>query len=130
MNKNDIKLICYKSLYNRDVIHTQSLSAIIKIIQSNDHLKLIDDIRKCTTSEAKDKLKLKLPAFHPNLQSQEINAQNTIGPSGIIGFDVDLKDNIANFDVEKLKKEITSISSCIYSYISPSGGLKFGIKTD
>ncbi len=73
-----MKLICYKSLYYRNEKHIQSLSAIIKIIQSNEHLKLIDGIRKCTTSEAKDKLKLKLPAFHPNLQSQEINAQNTI----------------------------------------------------
>lgn len=125
-----MKLICYKSLYNRDEVHIQSLSDIIKIIQSNELLKLIDGIRKCTTKEEKANLKLKLPTFHPNFKSELVNSDTTIEPSGIIGFDIDLKDNAADFDVDKFKKEITSIPSCIYSYISPSGGLKFGIKTD
>ncbi|PSJ17331.1 BT4734/BF3469 family protein [Nitrosomonas supralitoralis] len=131
MNSNDIKLRFLKVTNDRTIINIESISNIIDSIKENGSVSnLVNSIRKSTSIEAKKRLKLRLPAFFPNLLFLDGDTNSTIRPSGIIGFDIDLQDNSDDFDIVKLKQEIISIPSCFYAYISPSGGLKFAIKTD
>lgn len=117
-------------LKSREEIVTDSIGNILDLIRSDDLANLVSEIRNSTSSKSRKELKLKLPAFYPNLLFLENDTPDTIRPSGIIGYDIDLKDQEEGFDVAKLKESIITIPSCLYAYISPSGGLKFGIKTD
>jgi hypothetical protein len=42
--------------------------------------------------------------------------------TGIVYFDIDKKDN-PELDFDALKVRVESIAECIFSFVSPSGGL-------
>ncbi|WP_097104484.1 DEAD/DEAH box helicase family protein [Nitrosomonas ureae] len=113
---------------NREKFSFFSIKSIIDRIRSDEFKDLVTRVRK-STDESKKELKLKLHAFYPNFHFEN-DSPEAISPSGIIGYDLDLKHQDDGFDVVKLKEIIITLPSCLYAYISPSGGLKFGIKTD
>ena len=123
----DILVVSYKSIIDPESAINQTLSEIIGIIRSDKHAKSVANIRNADTKEKADILKLNtLPAFLP---TSTILRNGGLKPSGIVSFDIDLKDN-ETVDFIKLNSEIITLPECLYSFTSPSGGLKFGIRTD
>jgi hypothetical protein len=117
-------------------LHTdqKTIEEIIQIIRSDKYENLTKRIRATKEKTARTELKKNLPVFYPsivldeNVKSVEMKLDNSI-PSGVIQFDIDIKDN-EDLDVESLKSEIIQLPECIYAFLSPYGGLKFGIMTD
>ncbi len=107
-----------------------SLDDVINEIRSGKHRELIAKIRNEPNKDIRTALKLDLSTFFPNvlLGSEDSLDEHSI-PSGIVQFDIDLKDNIG-IDVDAARKIIYTIPETIYCFTSPSGGLKFGLLTD
>jgi len=124
-----IKITRLKALKDRNLIQG-TLDDIIDIIKSDQLKDLTNTIRNETDITTIKELKRGLPLFFPTIQCFDKNKlSDTNVPTGIIQFDVDLKDNLeTDFDI--LKAEITSIPEVIYAFTSPQGGLKLGVLTD
>ncbi|MCK5296543.1 MAG: DEAD/DEAH box helicase family protein, partial [Alphaproteobacteria bacterium] len=116
---------------------TKTIEEILSIIKNGSFelyngMSLKDSIEEIRASNKgrRKKLKKGLPYFIPTvlLFDENILREDSI-ISGAVQFDVDLKDNEKiNFD--ELKNDIIKIPEVIYAFTSPSGGLKFAIKTD
>lgn len=121
-----------------------TLEQIMKIIKGSPKMKeQIDVIRaeksKAKRSELKDNLKL----FHLiDLKNPKVGvADGEPIQTGVMGFDVDLNypgmdkyraenPEVSPEDVKRAREAIIKHPACLYAFASPSGGLKFAIKTD
>jgi hypothetical protein len=119
----DIHMILsyFETVFKKAPPSARSLTEIIEDIRNGLVADLVRQIRDDTAEIKIKELKLRLPAFLPSLVDQS--------PTGIVYFDIDRKNNIG-LDFESLKERIESIPECIFSFTSPSKGLKFGIKTN
>ena len=121
----------YLNKVNETNIQRLSFTEVIEIIASEKYSSSIDIISKEPDKDERNKLKAELlPIFFPTLV---LGSKNTLddssSPTGIVQFDVDLKDNLT-LDIEAFRQEIIGLQETYYLFTSPSGGLKFGIKTD
>lgn len=120
-------VILYKSIFKKNEYSVELISDVINRIKTDPTVEEITrKIRKCNSDSDRSQLKKQLPAFQPALSFTD---DNQICATGIVGFDIDKKDN-EDINFQQLKDEIKSITSCVYAFLSPSGGLKFGIQTD
>ncbi|MGB5047806.1 MAG: BT4734/BF3469 family protein, partial [Caldilineaceae bacterium] len=113
-----------------------SFDDIFSLIKSDEHLETLT-IAYRTNPFANEvdrkQLKQQFPCFFPtvNLGQNDVNKltlQST--PTGIVQFDVDIKDN-PDVNVGTLISKLTTyVPELAYYFISPSGGLKFGLRTD
>ena len=102
----------------------KAISEIISEIQSSKYQNLVNQIQSANNDDLSKNLKLALPVFYPTLISI-----NTKMPTGIIQFDIDLKNNL-DVDMVMLACEIKKLPYLLYLFKSPRNGLKFGILTD
>jgi VirE-like protein/type III restriction/modification enzyme restriction subunit len=107
-----------------------AIDDVIAKIKSDQLAPLVNQIRNEQDAYTKKFLKRSLPLWFPTVQIFSSNSLTTESlPTGIIQFDVDVKDNLSA-DFEHIKAVICAIPETIYAFTSPSQGLKFGIKTD
>jgi uncharacterized C2H2 Zn-finger protein len=113
-----------------DVIETP-FADIVSIIQSEQYVKEISEIRNEPNEQEQKRLKREnLPVFFPTLVFGSHYAfDDETDANGIVQFDVDVKDNV-DLDFKELRSELQAIPELFYLYTSPRAGLKFGIKTD
>jgi len=119
----------------RDSIFSSSsicreLSDVIADISSGVHKELIERIR-IEDKETRTELKKKLSVFYVDVffedNASSLSKSSCYKSTGIIQFDID------DYDVEKSKSIVKTINDCssvIYSFLSASGGIKFGVRTD
>lgn len=117
--------------YTKGVKQTQkeskNIKDIIEEVKSQKHQNLVKEIQNQTSlnndSEVKE-LKTFLPAFYPTIECYQ-----SLKPTGIIQFDIDIKDN-PEVDMDELERKLKEFSYTVYLFKSPRAGLKFGINTD
>lgn len=104
---------------------------IVSIIQSEQYAKEILEIRNEPNEHEQKRLKREnLPVFFPTLVfGSHYALDDETDTNGIVQFDVDVKDNV-DLDFKELRQQIQAVPEVIYVFTSPTGGLKFGIKTD
>ena len=104
---------------------------VIQAIKTEQHSASIAKVRNEPDEVKKKALKRKfLPQFFPTLVLGSANILDDVSrPTGIVQFDVDLKENLT-LDFNALRQQLTLLPVTFYVFTSPSGGLKFGIKTD
>ena len=119
----------------RDSIFSSSsrrreLSDVIADISSGIHKELIEKIR-VSEKETRNQLKKQLSVFYVDVffedDASSLSKSSCYKSTGIIQFDID------DYDVEKSKSIVKTINDCssvIYSFLSASGGIKFGVRTD
>lgn len=109
----------------------RTIEETVDIVKSGTYEEIVRTIRNTDDAAEQKKLKAEnLPVFYPCIR---LSADGSVGedsePTGIIQFDVDMKDNL-RLDFDTLKKEVVQHPACLYAFMSPSGGLKFGMLTD
>ena len=104
---------------------------IVSTIKSGHYAKEISVIRNEPDEIKRKELKRKtLPVFFPTLVfGSNYALDEQAEATSIVQFDVDTKDNIG-VDFSALRHQIQAVPEILYVFTSPSGGLKFGIKTD
>lgn len=115
---------------------TLPIDEIFSLIKSDEHLEKLTIAYRTNTyaNELERKqFKQQFPSFFPTVYLGQ-NTENKLTiesiPTGIVQFDVDLQDN-PDVSVGTLISKLTdNIPELAYYFISPSGGLKFGLKTD
>ena len=114
------------------------LDLIIDLIQQECYSEVIEKIRllraigdEASNDEA-DKLKNGLIFFMPSLLAKN-KASDKVRkgskPTGLIQFDIDLKHNL-DLDLAAEMSRLKNLPYVIYAFKSPSGGLKFAIKSN
>ena len=115
-------------LYDKETKHVY-LHEIIDEIKSDRFSELVNEIR-ISEKKKRNSLKDRLPIFYPCIELFPYSAfENNISVSatGLVQFDFDV------YDIENIKEVINQVSKLdetVYAFISPSGGVKFAIKTD
>jgi len=109
----------------------QSIDEIIRSVRDGIYEDKIKRIRATEDDAKRKKLKQDtMPVFYPTVQpSADTRLGEDSVPTGIIQFDIDKKDN-HGVDMDALRHAVTKHPACIYAFLSPSGGLKFGLLTD
>jgi hypothetical protein len=107
------------------------LKDIISDIRSGVHKDVIEQIRLETDKSSRTELKKRLPLFFADVlfedNASSLSSSKSFKTTGIIQFDID------DYDKEKSQKTLRLIKlnpSVLYSFLSPSGGIKFGVLTD
>ncbi|WP_028582322.1 BT4734/BF3469 family protein [Desulfogranum japonicum] len=109
-----------------------SLASIYTVIRDQEFDEAIQKIRSTEDDNQRQELKYELPVYYPCISFDGVNASiekcKEVQSTGVVQFDI---DNIHGDEAEQFKQElIEKVQELIYAFISPSGGLKFGIKTD
>ena len=109
----------------------KSLEEIVSDIRTGRYKDLVERVRVEKDKGTRKQLKGKLPTFFVgvvlNNGGSSLSSSENYNSSGIVQFDID------DYEVEESKKLLGMInnnSSVLYSFLSPSGGVKFGVLTD
>lgn len=109
----------------------RTLDEIIRDIKTGVHKEVVEEIRKEVDNSKRKDLKEGLPSFFVGVVFDDgrssFNKSNSVSSTGIIQFDID------EYDIEKSKKFLKIINkepTTLYSFISPFGGVKFGVMTN
>jgi len=108
----------------------QSLNNIITEIKSDKHLRVIEKLKDSDKEKRTEIKQNELPIFYPCVYLPEYKAlgsNSTYHSTGIIQFDV---DDLTYDKAINLKEQLINIPELLYAFISPSGGVKFGIASD
>lgn len=117
----DITINTMPSVRNQDDEHPWKLSEIIEQFSTSEELEnLVSRVREASTKEERKSRKESLPVTRPC--TYKGNA------TGIIQFDFD--DHDINKSIRLKELLIKNVPSLLYAFISPSGGLKYGVWTD
>ncbi len=117
----DITINTMPSVWDQDEKHPWKLSEIIETITTSETFKkMVSSVRSTSTKEERKSLKKSIPVFRPCTYEDV--------PTGIIQFDYDDHNIEKSTSLKQLL--IRTVPSLLYAFISPSGGLKFGIWTD
>lgn len=118
---------------NTPNITTHTFESIFEKIINCSNLKNVTyEYKTIIESESRNYKIKSFPAFFPSVwlrQTDKNELTEDALPNGLIQFDVDKKDN-KHFDVEMVKSKLLCIPELYSLFVSPSGGLKFTIKTD
>ncbi len=121
----------YLEKHNSSIVLTKSFEEIFLKIKGDELSSIVDAIRKEPDKTKRKAFKSGLSGFFPTLllnnTSNKLNDDSDA--TGIVQFDVDTQDN-PDLDFDSLKAEISTLPEIFYIFKSPSGGLKFGVKTD
>jgi hypothetical protein len=123
--------LSYKDTLFATSSNHRSLDEIIQDIKTGVYKELVDEIRDSENKEQAVKLKKQLPTFFVGVvldgSSKSVSTSKSVSSTGIIQFDLD------DYDLEKSKSTLQRINkhpSTLYSFLSPNGGIKFGVMTD
>lgn len=143
MSSQNVYPICYKIKTNIDgelkwpvAVKQSTLDAFIQMMKSDKMKSIVERIRA-----GESELKQKLPAFYPfdvkNPAKGISKEQDNIIYSGIMVFDYDLckKEPFTNTKEKALELRERLMNSdlktnLLFCFSSPSGGLKFALKTN
>jgi len=119
------------SVYSKAEPALQSIEEIIASVRAGSYEDVINRIRDNDDDVARRQLKLEtLPVFYPAVRlGPNYRLDKSSQPTGIVQFDIDKKDN-RGVDIPTLQTKVIQHPACMYAFMSPSGGLKFGILTD
>jgi hypothetical protein len=118
---SEITVNVMPSVWYQDNKQSFHLSEVIAEITTSKILKeKVSKVRDASTDKERKSLKKYLPVFHPFIYEDK--------PTGIIQFDYDEHNIEKSAHLKNLL--IEKFPSLLYAFISPSGGLKFGILTD
>ena len=119
------------SVYSATAPALESIEEIIASVRAGSYEDVINRIRDTDEDEKRRQLKLDtLPVFYPTVRlGPKYRLDESSQPTGIVQFDIDKKDN-PGMDVPALQAKVMQHPACMYAFMSPSGGLKFGILTD
>jgi len=108
-----------------------SIQDVIASVRDGSYENIIRSIREAEDDATRRQLKLDtLPVFYPTVRlGPNCRLDEGSQPTGIVQFDLDKKDN-PGVDIPALQTKVTQHPACMYAFMSPSGGLKFGILTD
>ena len=125
-----MKLTYKENLFATSSTH-RSLDKIIQDIKNGVYKDLIDEIRDEDDKKKIDKLKRKLPTFFVDVvlgdSEKSVSMSKSVSSTGIIQFDLD------EYDLDKSKETLRNINkhpNTLYAFLSPRGGIKFGVMTD
>lgn len=104
---------------------TKTMKQVIDEVKMGNYRIIVENIRLEQDIEKQKTIKLQLPIFYP----AGIKCEEFVQTTGVVQFDIDVKSNYG-LNIQDLKEAISGIDQCMYAYISPRNGLKFGIKTD
>lgn len=109
----------------------QSIEEIIESVRDGTYKKVIDRIRDTKDDAKRKKLKYDtLPVFYPTVRlGPNCRLDESSELTGVVQFDIDENKN-PGVDIPALQTKVTEHPACMYAFMSPSGGLKFGILTD
>lgn len=109
----------------------QSIEETIAIIREETHKKVVGRLRNIKDEDERRRVKLnELPVFFPTIRlGPDCRLDENSEPTGIVQFDIDKKSN-PGIDIGTLKSMVIQHPACMYAFVSPSGGLKFGVLTD
>lgn len=137
-----MKILCKQKVNTSDAA-MKDLQMLLECIGSSEFKWITEKIKSLPEKAQRRKQKVSyLPAAFPSLKCIEgcqevgsISDTNHLEPTGIVQFDLDLQDNLERLllgqdNISELKAEIVKLTGLVYLFVSPSGGLKFGVKTD
>jgi hypothetical protein len=123
--------LSYKDTLFATSSNHRSLDEIIQDIKHGVYKDLVDEIRDSENKEQADKLKKQLPTFFVDVvldgSAKSVSTSKSVSSTGIIQFDLD------EYELDKSKATLQNINkhpSTLYSFLSPKGGIKFGVMTD
>ena len=106
---------------------------LIHSIKCDDHKALVDQIRSAPDKDTRSRLKAQLPAVTASGVFSKRAASALVEHSGILIADIDLDDNPQLMDahqMESIKEKLICDNKPHFYFVSPSGGLKVGVKID
>tara|TARA_B100000749_G_scaffold280793_1_gene278856 strand:+ start:26565 stop:28691 length:2127 start_codon:yes stop_codon:yes gene_type:complete len=114
---------------------TEPINALelIEIIRSDVHKATCEAIRVAPDKDCRSKIKAKLPVVTASGRFSKREAAGFIQHSGILIADVDLEDNpqlIEEVQMYRIVTQLCEDSNTHLLFVSPSGGLKVGVKVD
>lgn len=130
-----------QSTFIQNIKNNNTLETL-QLIDIFDHIKFDPILRDKTQryqnipvdniQERKDFKVNTFPAFFPTVwlgQTEKNSLTDESLPTGLVQFDLDAKDN-PNIDLSEVRKTLLNIHELYSLFQSPSGGIKFTIKTD
>ncbi len=127
------KFSTFKSVKATESGGSLTAKAFIDCIKS-DHLKeQVDAIRSAPDKDTRSRLKAQLPAVTASGVFSKRAASALITHSGILIADIDLDDNPQLDDpnqLDQIRGEIQDHQNTYFTFVSPSGGLKVGVKIE
>ena len=120
----NVQVSCYK---NYNTPKNPSNINLLIWLQSRKYENKVKEIRKIEDKKRRDKIKATLPAITPSGIFSYREEKDLIKHSGLIQFDIDLKENthISNYD--DLKYEVCNITNVAYCGLSVSGTGLWGV---
>jgi hypothetical protein len=105
----------------------RDLEDILQEIRSNKTLqKATDAVRNAPSKLKKDKIKAAIPSFFPCLDPTSLTDHVS---NGVMQFDLEHHDH-SQEQINQIKQIVDKYPHTVYSFLSPSGGLKFAVQTD
>ena len=119
----NISVSCYRNVQSTLPKNVNLLSWL----KSDKHREKVEQIRELHDEGLQKKIKATLPAITPSGLFGYRDAKHLIEHTGLLSFDIDLKDNahISNFD--ELKEQVSHITSVAYCGLSVRGHGLWGL---
>ena len=127
------KFSTFKSVKDTTPGEELTAKAFIDVIKGSHYKMLVDQIRSAPDKDTRSALKAKLPAVTASGVFSKRAASALVEHSGILIADVDLDDNPQLMDAGQMDAISQKLRSHYYThflFVSPSGGLKVGVKID
>lgn len=100
---------------------------LITWLTSNKYEKEVLEIRRLKDKRERDQIKSTLPAITPSGMFKQRKQSGLVSRSGLIQFDIDLKENKHIINYKQLKEQICNISNVAYCGLSVSGTGYWGL---
>ena len=128
-----IKFSTFKTV--RDTAPSDEITSLqlIKWIISNDQRQLVEEIRSAPDKDTRSRYKAALPAVTASGVFSKRAASALITHSGILIADLDTDENPQLIDAKQMatiREKLQSSDKTHFAFVSPSGGLKVGVKID
>lgn len=120
----DVQVSCFASYAAPDQPKPVNL---LTWLTSDKYAQQVAEIRQIEEKKARDRLKAALPAITPSGLFSRRAADALLRHSGLIQFDIDLKDNLHIQNYSELRQEIGNIANIAYCGLSVSGQGYWGL---
>jgi hypothetical protein len=94
---------------------------LLHLLQSNVYKEKVEALRQIENPERRDEAKKMLPGFTPSGLFSKREASSLISHSGLIGIDIDYKENLHISNFLELKEQISKLPTVAYCGLSVSG---------
>ena len=123
-----------KSVLNLEVSYFKNIKSVdpitvnlLNILENCEHKSLVEKLRNSNDDFEKAKIKRSIGCISPSGIFSHRNINFLVKHSGLIVFDIDLKDNLHISNYSELREEISKISNVAYVALSVSGKGYWGL---